>query len=152
MNYEQMTAPCGLPCFSCLLYQINSPEILQSVRDAMAKDEALKMRLVHLEPMEEFACQGCREGKGINASFKLHGKQDRCRAYVCAEEKQHRFCCDCAEFPCDHLHPYAENAERFPHNTKVFNLCLIKKLGLETWAEEKAQTVQETYYSGKWKI
>jgi hypothetical protein len=36
--------------------------------------------------------------------------------------------------------------------TKLFNLCLIKKLGLETWAEEKAKDIKETYFNGIWKL
>jgi hypothetical protein len=35
---------------------------------------------------------------------------------------------------------------------KVFNLCLIKKMGLEKWASEKAKSVRETYYKGKLKL
>jgi len=40
--------------------------------------------------------------------------------------------------PCDHLHPYADMGTTKPHDLKVFNLCLIKKMGLESWAKEKA--------------
>ncbi|MBN1998993.1 hypothetical protein JW935_15650 [candidate division KSB1 bacterium] len=35
---------------------------------------------------------------------------------------------------------------------KVFNLCLIKKMGLEKWAETKANKVFETYFKEKLKI
>jgi len=34
-----------------------------------------------------------------------------------------------------------------PHNIKVYNLALIRKMGLETWANEKAKSVREIYFS-----
>lgn len=43
-------------------------------------------------------------------------------------------------------------ASEVPHNTKVFNLALIRKMGLEKWAQEKAKLVKETYFGGKWNI
>ena len=75
-----------------------------------------------------------------------------CNVYKCISKKDIKFCCDCPDFPCDHLHPFAEKASEVPHNIKVFNLCLIKKLGLESWAKEKAEKVKETYFKGKFKI
>jgi hypothetical protein len=38
------------------------------------------------------------------------------------------------------------------HNTKVFNLCLIKKMGLEEWAKNKAKKVIHTYSNEKWTL
>lgn len=76
----------------------------------------------------------------------------KCTVYPCAEERGVKFCCDCADFPCDSLHPYADQAGSLPHNTKVFNLCLIKKMGVEVWARDKARSVKETYFKGKWKM
>jgi hypothetical protein len=75
-----------------------------------------------------------------------------CNVYKCTEQKKIDFCCDCSDFPCDHLHPFADKANEVPHNTKVFNLCLIKKMGLEAWAKDKAKSVKKTYFKGKWKI
>ncbi len=67
------------------------------------------------------------------------------------KEKEIEFCCDCSDFPCDFLHPYMENAIMW-HNTKVFNLCLIKKMGLEAWAKNKAGKVLDVYSFGKWTL
>lgn len=53
---------------------------------------------------------------------------------------------------CDHLHPYADLAAQRPHNTKVFNLWLIEKMGLESWAKDKAQSVRDSYFKGKFKL
>lgn len=47
---------------------------------------------------------------------------------------------------------YADKAAEVPHNTKVFNLCLIKKMGFGTWAKEKAGKVKRTYFKEKWKL
>jgi hypothetical protein len=75
-----------------------------------------------------------------------------CNVYKCIAKKGFLFCSDCSDFPCDHLHPYADMAAERPHNTKVFNLGLIKKMGLEKWAAEKAKSVRETYYKGNFKL
>jgi hypothetical protein len=61
------------------------------------------------------------------------------------------FCSECSDFPCDYLHPYVDRAEIW-HNTKVFNLCLIKKMGLEDWAKNKAKKARDTYFYGKWSL
>ena len=75
-----------------------------------------------------------------------------CNVYKCINTKDFDFCCDCSDFPCDHLHPYADQAAERPHNTKVFNLCLIKKMGLKSWAENKARDVKRTYFRGEFKL
>jgi hypothetical protein len=80
------------------------------------------------------------------------GMTEPCNVYKCIREKGINLCTECADFPCDHLHPYADRASLVPHNTKVFNLCLIRKMGLESWAEHKADSVKKTYFKGSWKI
>jgi hypothetical protein len=39
-----------------------------------------------------------------------------------------------------------------PHNIKVFNSCLIKKMGLEKWAKESSKNVRDTYFKAKFGI
>jgi hypothetical protein len=56
------------------------------------------------------------------------------------------FCCDCDDFPCAFLAPTADNATRYPHNMKVYNLCRIKKVGLERWIEEAGQ-IRKKYFT-----
>jgi len=138
MDVVQMTAPCGLDCFNCPMYLAN-------------EDADLKKKIaVNLGLPEELAsCRGCRKEGGI---ISFHGMKEPCNVFKCIEARGLRFCYECADFPCDHLHPYADGASRFPHNTKVFNLCLIKKMGLEKWAEEKAKSVKGTYFKGKFKL
>ena len=51
----------------------------------------------------------------------------------------------------EHLHPYSDQAMK-PHNTKVFNLCRIKKVGIEAWAKHEAGGILDKYYYGKWTL
>lgn len=136
MNYKQMTAPCGLDCFNCVVYLANEN---QEMRTMVSK----KMGI----PLERAACKGCRSERGECPVIPMP-----CKVYPCAEKKGVEFCCDCRDFPCDYLHPYADQAAIRPHNTKVFNLCLIKKMGLESWARDKARSVRHKYFSDKWTL
>ena len=133
-----MTAPCGLDCFNCPAYLAKDNEKLRSV---ISK----KMGA----PSEKAFCHGCRNENGTIGFLNM---TQPCNVYRCLAEKDMDFCCDCSDFPCDYLHPYAEKASKVPHNTKVFNLCLIKKMGLKPWAESKAKSVKDTYFKGSFKL
>ena len=135
MDYEQMTAPCGLACFNCVVYLANED---QGIRALVAQQLGMAQ--------EEVGCRGCRAEKGRCPVVPME-----CSVYPCAEKRGVKFCCDCSDFPCDLLHPYADQADKLPHNTKVFNLCLIRKMGIEAWARDKAREVADTYFRGKWK-
>ncbi|MDY6843436.1 MAG: DUF3795 domain-containing protein [Thermodesulfobacteriota bacterium] len=138
MDYYQMTGPCGIDCFNCPVYMAQENNKL---RVAMAQ---------HLNiPFEKAICKGCRNENGIITCLNM---TEPCSVYKCIGSKNITFCYECADFPCDHLHPYADEASQKPHNTKVFNLCLIKKMGLESWAQNKAKEVRNTYFREKWKI
>ncbi len=139
MDYRNLTAPCGLDCFNCPMYKASSDEETR-------KSLAASMN----KPLELAQCKGCRNENG---TIRFMGMKEPCNVYrCCIQSKGLEFCSDCSEFPCDYLHPYADKASRVPHNTKVFNLCLIKKMGLEKWAKEKAEQVKQTYFNGKWRI
>jgi hypothetical protein len=138
MDYKKMTAPCGLDCFNCPMYLANENEEL---RTAISKNLGI--------PYEKAFCIGCRNENGTIPFLNM---TEPCNVYKCIDKKGIDFCCDCSEFPCDHLHPYADMASQVPHNTKVFNLCLIKRMGLESWAETRAKTVKDTYFKGKFKL
>jgi hypothetical protein len=138
MDYARMTAPCGLDCFNCPMYLANEdPKLREKIGANLG-----------INP-EMASCRGCREESGTIAFL---GMKEPCQVFKCAEARGVRFCFECDEFPCDHLHPYADRASQVPHNTKVFNLCLIKKMGLEQWAAEKAQSVKGTYFKGKFRL
>jgi hypothetical protein len=138
MDYQQMTSPCGMDCFNCPAYLANEDA---QVRAALAE----RLRLPH----EKVRCEGCRNARGTIAFL---GDTEACDVFRCTNEKRLTFCYQCGDFPCDHLHPYADQASVRQHNTKVFNLCLIKKMGLDTWAETKAASVKQAYFNGKLRV
>jgi len=138
MNYKWMTAPCGLDCFNCLMYLANENEDL---RTKIAEYRGI--------PLEQAVCQGCREEAGKPDFLNW---TEPCNVYRCITKRKLDFCYQCSDFPCDNLHPYADRASEVPHNTKVFNLCLIKKMGLESWAKTKAKDVKHTYFKEKFRL
>jgi hypothetical protein len=92
--------------------------------------------------VESYGCKGCREQKGQILKFPT------CKTYECVSSKRYEFCYECAEFPCEMLAPIV-NFEIFkPHNSKVYNLIMIKKLGFEEWNKicNKKSTL---YYQGR---
>jgi len=147
MDYARLTAPCGLDCFNCVFY------LAQESREARAVLER-NSRLNGL-PVDMMLCRGCRDQAGL---IELHrfvssrAEDEPCPAFECTQKKGLDFCCQCDDFPCDVLHPCADRAEKVPHNTKVFNLCLIRKMGLEEWAKHKAARVRETYFHKWWSL
>lgn len=70
----------------------------------------------------------------------------------CISSKDIESCADCSDFPCDNLHPWAACASVAPHNIKVYNLALIRKMGLEKWAQEKAKSVRDAYFNHKFDV
>ncbi len=136
-DYENMTAPCGLACFNCVVHLAKKDPDL---REAVAKQFNV--------PKEQVSCDGCRNVKGKCPVMP----ESNCKVYSCSQKKGIKFCCNCSDFPCDNFHPYADQANNVPHNTKVFNLCLIKKMGLTAWIEKKSKNVTDTYFNGKWEL
>jgi Protein of unknown function (DUF3795) len=136
VDYHRMTAPCGLPCFACGFHLATKNQALQEM---ISKSFGI--------PQEMISCKGCRDEGGKCAHLPMP-----CRVYPCVEGKGQDFCYECSDFPCDFLHPYADRADRLPHNTKVFNLCLMKKMGLEAWAKDKASSVRDVYFWGDWTL
>ncbi len=133
-----MSSPCGLDCFNCPAYLANSdPNLRASIAE--------RLQL----PSDAARCEGCRNAEGIIAFL---GDTEPCAVYDCSTRQGIAFCCDCADFPCDRLHPYADKAALRPHNTKLFNLCLIKKTGVDRWARETALDVKQTYFNGKLRV
>lgn len=138
MDYQQMTSPCGLDCFNCPAYLANEDIKL---RASISKRFNL--------PLEAARCEGCRNAKG---SIAFLGDDEPCDVFRCTSEKGITYCYECTDFPCDNLHPFADQASVRPHNTKLFNLCLIKKMGIDHWAEHKALNVKQTYFNGSLKV
>ena len=134
MDYKNLTSPCGLACWNCLLYKAKDNE---QIRAAIAQKTG--------RPAEQCSCQGCR---AHNGTIPFLGMTEPCKVYRCITQKGIEICSDCDEFPCKNLHPIAEMANTRPHNLKVYNLCQIRRLGLEEWAEELAEESYEHYFKG----
>ena len=144
IDYRELTAPCGLDCFNCPLYLANNDD---GIRKHVASQLAEDFGIAYQAAYNKATCQGCRTIKG-----KCMGRKKPCKVYQCVSLKGIATCADCSDFPCDNLHPYADMASRLPHNTKVYNLALIRKMGMEKWAQEKAKSVKETYFGGKFNL
>jgi hypothetical protein len=138
MDYKNLTAPCGRDCFNCYFYLASKDERYQKM---LAQKLGLEA--------EKVVCEGCRNIKGDCQVLKNYGFNGKCKIYQCVDSKELEFCSDCSNFPCDLLHPLAHGADRFPHNLKVFNLCMIKKMGLDNWAKNKAKQSFDRYYNDK---
>lgn len=145
MDCFQMTAPCGLDCFNCTFYLAHDNSEAMNQLDQWSEELNI--------PVKTMLCNGCRNHNGrIPLQKHLFGETHECAAYECVQVKGLKFCGDCEDFPCDNLHPYADKADTLPHNIKVFNLCLINKMGLEEWAESKALEVRKTYFTKPWSL
>ena len=132
MDYRKMTSPCGLDCFNCPMYLAEDTQLRVNISEKLGL------------PYEKARCDGCRSEHG---TITFMGATEPCDIYKCTDRKGISFCFECTDFPCDYLHPYADQASVRQHNTKLFNLCLIKKMGLEPWAEGKAKSVKATYFN-----
>lgn len=56
---------------------------------------------------------------------------------------------DRPDFPCVRLMPAADRADTYPHNMKPYNLCRMKLVGVEKWAEKESLKIRKTYFKGK---
>lgn len=135
VDYDYLTAPCGLPCFECYFYLA---QFDREMAETIAGFFGVAPDLIK--------CKGCR---GEDGKCKHHTMA--CRVYQCIESTDMSTCAECDDFPCEYLHPYRDRAEKW-HNTKVYNLCRIKKRGLETWAKEEAGTILDNYFYGTWTL
>jgi hypothetical protein len=134
MDIRELTAPCGIDCFNCEVYEKNCTD---QIKDMLA--EAMKI------DREKVPCAGCRAQNGC----RLHWNE--CATLDCVKEKGVDFCFECGEFPCQMLAPSRESAERYPHNMKVYNLCRMKLLGIDKWADE-AKDIRMRYFKGKFVV
>ena len=124
MDLSELTAPCGLDCFNCPFYLANDNE---EIRKQMAlRVQEYGLPLSYEAIYEKVACKGCRKRNGV-PPFGT----EPCKVFKCVSSNGIESCADCSDFPCDNLHPYADMASTVPHNMKVFNLALIRKMGLE---------------------
>lgn len=129
---RKLTAPCGLDCFNCDLYADNISEETKSRVSrilSIAEDDVI--------------CKGCRaqNGKRLNCPT--------CATFDCIKERGIDFCFECDQFPCSRIQPLANGFQWYPHNLKLYNLCRIRKIGLDTWIREEAAANRFRYLHGK---
>ncbi len=98
-------------------------------------------------PVEKVpVCVGCKPAKG---NIKVAGGGPTCDTYACAvNDKKVEFCYQCQDFPCLKLAPCTDRAQELPHNTKVYNLVLLQKLGVDAWLE-RYESLFRQYIRGK---
>ena len=96
--------------------------------------------------INEVKCKGCRAEDGQCANLAME-----CRVYRCTKNTGAKTCAECDDFPCEYLHPYSDQVMK-PHNTKVYSLCRIRKVGLEKWAKDEAGSILDKYYYGTWTL
>ncbi|OQA33314.1 MAG: hypothetical protein BWY57_01316 [Betaproteobacteria bacterium ADurb.Bin341] len=134
---NMVTSPCGLDCFNCELFEAN-------LTDEFAEKVHAKLGI----PKNEVACKGCRQQDGKHFHLPAEG----CATLDCVKARGVAFCYDCADFPCAFLAPTADKAAQYPHNMKVYNLCRIKRVGLDRWIEEEAGSIRKNYFTGKFVV
>ncbi len=120
-------APCGVCCKLC-----------------RAREEEL---------LDSGKCLGCRKIHRLGRRAKVDVK-DFCSTNICITNKGHTFCYECEEYPCERIQPIVnfENpsikGSNLPHNLKMYNLAMIKKLGLEEW-DKICEEKHDLYYFGR---
>lgn len=129
---KKIVAPCGIDCFNCEIYEENVNEEIQERLSAKTKI-----------PKEKITCKGCCDGN-ICLLLKMQGKN--CKTLDCVNQKGVTYCFECNDFPCEYLMPLASGADRFPQNIKLYNLCLMKRIGVDAWIE-KAGDIRKTYFT-----
>ena len=127
---KTMSSPCGLPCFHCAAYLAREdPEILERLVSTLG-----------VSP-DKATCKGCRPQDG---KIPLVNPKRTCEIVLCTNKKGIDFCHECDDFPCGRFQPYADQAH-FPHNMKMYQLCMMKKLGFEAWAKNNAAQIWDIY-------
>ncbi len=132
-NKIALVAPCGLDCFNCELYEDNlTNEFAELIHTKLGVLKA------------DIPCKGCRQQDGKH----YHLPADGCATLNCVKSRGLELCSDCDDFPCTLLAPVADKAAQYPHNMKVYNLCRIKKIGLDNWIEKEAGEIRRGYFKG----
>ncbi len=131
MNNNNLIAPCGIDCFNCGAYEENITDIARKHIFNMSGRDFKE------------GCKGCRGMNGKNLPLA-----DECETYKCVCQHEAEFCFECNEFPCNKLAPCADKALAVPHNMKVYNLCRMKKVGIDQWITE-SKSIRDQYFKGE---
>ncbi|MBI4287691.1 MAG: DUF3795 domain-containing protein [Chloroflexi bacterium] len=120
-----LVAPCGLFCGACPIHRASA-------------DAALAERIGKLwgRPANQVRCAGCRPQTGVVATQP----EAVCETYdCCVNQRKLDYCFQCPDFPCLKLAPSADRSQELPHNSKVYNLLLIQRMGAQEFAREGAR-------------
>ncbi|KXA89813.1 hypothetical protein AKJ62_02305 [candidate division MSBL1 archaeon SCGC-AAA259D14] len=124
-------APCGIYCPGCIVYKASDNEKLA---EKLAENMGVDSDDVH--------CDGCRAEEG---KIDFLSMESKCETYKCVEEKGLEFCSKCEDFPCSRLYTFRNSPQ--PHNSKMMNLTLMDKKGLD-WLMDNIEELTELYYFG----
>ena len=134
---DKLVSPCGLDCFNCKFYDSN---ITNDTKEEIAY-------IFKLDPTN-VTCFGC-QGDHYCLQFELTGT--KCKTLDCVSKHKVEYCSQCGDFPCDMLMPVADEAEKYPHNIKLYNLCIIKEKGMDYFVKI-ANNNRKMYYFSKFRI
>ncbi|MFC1909679.1 DUF3795 domain-containing protein [Chloroflexota bacterium] len=139
----QSVSPCGYCCTSCAAY-VNSTCTDKVAIEKEAKRANIGGYKLDLNSKSSKGwCGGCRQKQGRPHFNSL------CQTYdCCVNKKGLDFCYECDDFPCLKLAPVSDFAELRRHNTKIYNLLMLKKLGLEEYIQKSGQ-LQTQWARGK---
>jgi hypothetical protein len=130
-----LIAPCGIYCGACPLYLART-------------DESLRRRIGETRGIageDVDTCEGCRPMRGLVTVME----NAVCETYACAVDGRGvEFCHQCQDFPCLRLAPCADRAQEIPHNTKVYNLILLRKEGVDSFIQNYRTRIRH-YLRGK---
>ncbi len=103
-NKKALTAPCGLDCFNCEIYEDNlTSDFAELIHEKLGVSK------------DEIPCGGCRKQDGKH----YHLPPEGCATLNCVKTKSVDLCCYCGDFPCSFLAPTADGAANYPHNMKI---------------------------------
>ncbi len=68
---------------------------------------------------------------------ELHCRERRCKGiYVCSEQRGHRFCHECATFPCSRFKKFAATWQQHGQDL-LSNQKALARLGEEAWLSQQ---------------
>jgi len=129
MNNERdfwLTAPCGLYCGACSIYQAVKRKDAQFLEAAVG---GIAEILGHSVDAKNLDCSGC-----LSDTRAVQCRE--CDLRDCSQSKGYSHCVECDEFPCQPLTDF--NNEAFPHHSEVFtNVLRQRDIGIASWIEEQ---------------
>jgi hypothetical protein len=139
MEQLEFVTYCGLYCELCAA-RARIPQRAAALQATMVEEGWLYWG--HTVPgFDEFwkflqglhadgGCPGCRAGGGY----------PQCQIRVCAQERQLDLCCQCADFPCQHVEALGA---RYP--TLIADNRRLQAVGLEQWLGEQKERARRGF-------